>query len=179
MILLVGPSASGKTEVTKALAAKYGMSKAITHTTRQPRVGERNGVDYFFVSDSEFEALEEKGFFVETTFYNGHQYGCGKDQLGDDKCIAVDPNGLIHFTALGNKRLVVFYLSASDKTRAERMKGRGDSAANIESRLKNDENDFNGVPEGGRIDYLINTEGLTVSQIADQIRTLYEMRLAK
>ncbi|MDD4005965.1 MAG: guanylate kinase, partial [Bacilli bacterium] len=71
MIILVGASASGKTEIAKILTRKYGIVKAITHTTRDMREGEKNGVDYFFVSKDEFAALAKQNAFVETTFYNG------------------------------------------------------------------------------------------------------------
>ena len=100
MILLTGASASGKTEIAKLLAKKYGIVKAVTHTSRAPRVGERNGVDYFFVSKEEFLALKEQNKFVETTFYNGNYYGTSKAQVTDLKCVVVDPNGLKSFIAL-------------------------------------------------------------------------------
>ena len=54
MIILCGPSASGKTEVAKLLATKYNIQKAITNTTRPIRVNEVNHVDYHFTSKEEF-----------------------------------------------------------------------------------------------------------------------------
>ena len=54
MLILIGPSASGKTEVAKLLAKKYNITKIVTYTTRAPRVNEVNGVDYNFVSVEEF-----------------------------------------------------------------------------------------------------------------------------
>ena len=56
MILLIGPSASGKTEISKLLGLRYGISKAITHTTRAPRNGEVYGVDYYFVQEEDKKA---------------------------------------------------------------------------------------------------------------------------
>ena len=50
MLILIGPSASGKTEVAKLLAKKYNITKIVTYTTRAPRINEINGVDYNFVS---------------------------------------------------------------------------------------------------------------------------------
>ena len=70
MIVLAGASASGKTEVAKMLAAKYGIVKAITTTTRDMRVGEANGRDYFFVSKERFLEMIKEGRFVEHTTYN-------------------------------------------------------------------------------------------------------------
>ena len=57
MLILIGASASGKTEVAKTLAKKYNITKIVTYTTRAPRINERNGVDYNFVSVEEFAKL--------------------------------------------------------------------------------------------------------------------------
>ena len=84
MIVLVGASASGKTEVTKVLAKKYNIQKFITHTTRPIRVGEENGVDYFFVTKEEFEELLKQDFFIEHTLYNGNYYGTSKKEVQND-----------------------------------------------------------------------------------------------
>ena len=70
MLILIGPSASGKTEVAKLLSSKYNITKIVTYTTRSPRVHEVNGVDYNFVTIDEFARLTQEDFFVETTFYN-------------------------------------------------------------------------------------------------------------
>src|SRR5574344_2496844 len=122
MILLSGASASGKTEIAKLLAKKYVIVKAVTHTSRAPRLGERNGIDYFFVTKDEFVSLKEKGNFVETTLYNGNYYGTSKAQVTDLKCVVVDPNGLKAFIALKDPSVVTFYLLASEETRIARMR---------------------------------------------------------
>ena len=70
MIVLAGASASGKTEVAKELAKRYGITKVITTTTRNIRVGEVDGRDYFFVSKERFEEMINEGRFVEHTLYN-------------------------------------------------------------------------------------------------------------
>ena len=75
MIVLAGASASGKTEVAKELAKKYGITKVITTTTRDMRVNEVNGRDYFFVSKEEFERMVHDGCFVEYTVFNENLYG--------------------------------------------------------------------------------------------------------
>jgi guanylate kinase len=61
MIVLAGASASGKTEAAKMLAAKYGITKVITTTTRPMRVGEVHARDYFFVSKEESEYIKRYG----------------------------------------------------------------------------------------------------------------------
>lgn len=172
MILLIGASASGKTETAKLLRSNYGIVKAITHTSRSPRSGEKDGVDYFFVSNSEFEALLKKDFFVEHTFYNGHYYGCSKAQVNDDKCVVVDPNGLRSFLALHDSSIVTFYLLASEETREERMRGRGDKEEDIARRLVNDRKDF--APANiAKTDFLIPTDQRSLEDIAADVYQKY------
>ena len=85
MIVLAGASASGKTEVAKELAKKYGITKVITTTTRAMRVNEIHGRDYFFVSKEEFERMVQDGRFVEYTVFNENLYGSTKDQIRPNK----------------------------------------------------------------------------------------------
>ena len=54
MLIIIGPSASGKTECAKILEKKYNLKKVITHTTRLPRINEINNIDYHFVNKETF-----------------------------------------------------------------------------------------------------------------------------
>ena len=102
MIVLSGASASGKTEVAKMLASKYGITKVITTTTRPMRVGEVDGRDYFFVTKEQFEQMIRNDEFVEFTIYNGNYYGSTKAQIGENKVVTVlvvmrQKRGIKHF----------------------------------------------------------------------------------
>ncbi len=176
MILLIGASASGKTEISKSLGIKYGVTKAITHTTRAPRQGEVYGVDYYFVDEESFEQLAKNGAFVETTLYNDCHYGCSKAEVSDDKVVIIDPNGLKAFLALKDPSIVSFYLEASEKTREKRMKERGDTPENIKKRLQNDSDAFSKDKLSG-IDYFINTDRKTVLSLTKDIYSKYLKKL--
>ena len=178
MIILVGASASGKTEIAKYLAANYGIKKAITHTSREKREGEQDGIDYFFVPETIFLQMKSRYCFVETTYYNNHYYGCSKDQVADDRCVVVDPNGLKAFKALKSKRVISFLLRADEETRIERMRGRGDSEEDIAKRIQNDKEAFalSNVPQA---DFIIDTDSRPVEAIAKQIYALYKAELSK
>ena len=126
MIILCGASASGKTVTALELQRKYGLSKAITTTTRAKRVGETDGVEYFFISKEEFKKRLDEKRFVESSLYNDNYYGCGIDQVADDKVVVLDPNGLHSFKKLKNKNIVTFLLIADEETRREPMISRGD-----------------------------------------------------
>ena len=120
MLILVGASASGKTVTALDLQKRYGLIKAITTTTREKRVSETDGVEYFFISEDEFKTKLEKGGFVEHSLYNKNYYGCGIDQIDDNKIVVLDPNGLHSFMQLKDKNIVSFLLVADEKTRMER-----------------------------------------------------------
>ena len=173
MILLVGPSASGKTEITKALKPLYGIVKAITTTTRSPRVGEKNGVDYFYISKEKFESLLKEDFFVEHTLYNGNLYGCGKDQVAKNKCVALDPEGLKSFMKLNDPSIITFFLMCPEEKRRERMIKRGDNPEVIMQRLQGDAITFKDI----KTDFVIDSNNATVQENAQEIFELYQKEL--
>lgn len=176
MIILCGASASGKTVTALELQRKYGLTKAITTTTREKRVGETNGVEYFFISKDEFKKRINENKFVEFSIYNDNYYGCGIDQVADDKVVVLDPNGLHSFKKLKNKNIVTFLLVADEKTRRERMVTRGDKVENIAQRIKNDVVDFS-LERIGQVDFIIKTNNKTIEETADYIYECYKKAL--
>lgn len=178
MILLIGASASGKTEIAKELTKLFGIEKAVTTTTRAPRINEKNGVDYFFITKEEFLKREKQGLFVETTNYNDNFYGCGKDQISDSKIVIVDPNGLKSFLKLNNKSIITFFMDASEETRYTRMIDRGDSIKNAKARIKLDRKDFN-KDNIAKTDYVINTENSNAVALATDVYNKYIASLEK
>ena len=177
MIILCGASASGKTVTALELQKKYGLSKAITTTTREKRVGETDGVEYFFISKEEFQKRLSENKFVESSLYNGNYYGCGIDQVADDKVVVLDPNGLHSFKKLKNKNIVTFLLIADESTRKERMALRGDKEENIKQRIKNDVVDFS-LDKIGEVDFVIKTNDKTIEETADLIYQNYKKKIA-
>lgn len=178
MIILVGASASGKTEVAKHLARHFHIKKVITHTTRPMREHEQQDIDYHFVSKQDFFVLKSQNTFVETTQYNGNYYGTSKKEIGDQKCLIVDPNGLHAFQQLHDPHLVTFLLVAEEETRKKRMISRGDSLENVEKRIAGDRKDFS-QDAIGSIDFLISTDTMTIEEITNQIYTLYKNKLSQ
>ena len=173
MLILIGPSASGKTEVAKLLAKKYNITKIVTYTTRAPRVNEVNGVDYNFVSVEEFAKLTQEDFFVETTYYNSNYYGTAKKDIKDDKCVILDPNGLKSFLALNDERIVSIFLDSDEKTRFNRMLLRKDSVEDAEKRLVNDRIAFNLANLHG-ISFIVNSGDITLTDLTDKVMELYQ-----
>ena len=177
MIILCGASASGKTVTALELQKKYGLSKAITTTTREKRVGETDGVEYFFISKEEFKKRLAEKRFVESSLYNDNYYGCGIDQVADDKVVVLDPNGLHSFKKLKNKNIVSFLLIADEKTRRDRMVSRGDKEEKIKERITNDVVDFS-LDRIGKVDFVIKTTDKSIEEIADIIYENYKKKIA-
>ena len=178
MIILAGASASGKTEAAKLLYKKYGVIKAITTTTRDKRVGEVDGKDYFFVDKDVFFDMITEDRFVEYTEYNGNFYGSTKDQVAPSKCVVIDLAGLKSYIELDRKEIVTFFLDSSEKIRCQRMKERGDDLKKIKSRLAHDRIIFKKekIPN---VDVHIDSENLTIEEMTDQIYHLYKEELKK
>lgn len=80
--MVSAPSGAGKsTVVARVLSEVEGLRFSVSHTTRPPRPGERDGVDYHFLSDREFEDRVRRGDFVEHANYAGHRYGTLRSEL--------------------------------------------------------------------------------------------------
>ncbi len=173
MIVLAGASASGKTEVAKMLASKYGIVKVITTTTRDMRVGEKDGRDYFFVSKDRFQEMIKEGRFVEYTVYNDNFYGSTKDQIDENKCIVVDPAGLRAYINLNRSDIYTFFLDSTVETRRARMIMRNDKPEKIECRIIHDREAFKeeNIPE---VNFHIDSETKNVEQVADEIYKIYQ-----
>ena len=174
MVVLAGASASGKTEIAKLLAKKYGITKIVTTTTRPKRKGEVDGVDYFFVTPQRFEEMIREDKFVEYTLFNGNMYGSTKDQIAKDKCVVIDPAGLRSYVALKDDSIVTFYLEADEQTRHQRMVNRGDDIDKINSRIAHDREAFK-KENIVKVDYVIkNSSDDVLEEVADKIYEIYK-----
>jgi guanylate kinase len=168
MLILVGPSASGKTESAKIMINRYPISRVVTCTTRPQRVNEIDGFDYHFVSEPKFMDLLKHNYFAETAVYNGYCYGTPLDELRDDKLIILEPQGLRSFIGLSMCKIVAIFLQTKEETRIQRMQHRKDSPENIVKRIAADAVDFDLKKIKG-LDLIIDTSEITLSDLADQI----------
>lgn len=83
LLIIVSPSGGGKDDIMKSTekSHKGKFSKAVSHTTRAKQEGEKEGVDYYFITVDEFNKMESNGEFVETSENNGDKYGLSKKEL--------------------------------------------------------------------------------------------------
>ena len=175
MIILIGPSASGKTSIAKELIEKHHFKKFITNTTRAMRVGEVNDVDYHFISKEEFLKKEKDNKLIEYTLYNGNLYGTSIEDVSDDKVLIVDINGANKFYEKVKDKIMIFYITCSLDIIKERMISRGDSKESIKARLALDKEYFD-ISKLHHYDYIINTDNDSIEQIALDVVAKYNKK---
>ena len=81
LYVVSGPSGAGKSTVCKLVREKLGINLSISATSRKPRTGEENGIDYFFLSPQEFEEKIQNGEFLEYANVHGNYYGTLKSEV--------------------------------------------------------------------------------------------------
>lgn len=136
--ILVGKGGSGKDTLRKRFEAR-GYKSAVFHTTRPPRDGEENGVDYHFVNPEEFEHVA-CWYRVK---YGPWWYGLSATEWSRCHVAIFTPVYLQMLDPMLRASCFVMYLDIDEATRRERLKSRFD-ADNVERRIQSDEEQFAG-----------------------------------
>ena len=153
MIVLIGESASGKSSIEKNLVDNYGLKKIVSYTTRPPRNGEVDGVDYHFISDDKFYELKDQGFFAEVAQYRGWNYGTAKEDCTDNKVAVLTPHGLRQVSKIKSLNITSFYINVPRRDRLIKILQRGDDIEEATRRSLSDVGQFDGVSD--EVDYVI------------------------
>lgn len=160
LFIVAAPSGAGKTTLVRALVKKIENIKiSISYTTRAPRPGEQEGVDYFFVTGSQFQQMIiEQAFLEYAEVYNFH-YGTAKEwvmrhlQLGFDIVLEIDWQGANQIRRLFPPALSIFILPPSGHALQERMEHRQqDTSEVIAKRMQKAKSDIEHYCE---FDYLV------------------------
>ena len=173
MLVLIGASASGKTEVARQLVLQYGMNKIITYTTRPMRHGESNHKDYHFIDGYHFDTLKQQNFFLETTSYQGHQYGTALEDANENTVIIVDPSGANAIYESIKDRVVIVLIQSPHDVRKKRMLKRGDLEEVIAKRLKSDEATFD-PSQLNHVDLIIENTNTSLDVLVQTIYRFYK-----
>jgi guanylate kinase len=141
LFVLAAPSGGGKTSLVKALLEREpGMRLSVSYTTRAPRPGERDGVDYHFVDEPTFMALKDKGEFLEHAFVHGNWYATSATWLanevhsGHDVLLEIDWQGARQVRKLIPGSVLIFILPPSLQSLADRLNKRGQDAPEVIAR---------------------------------------------
>jgi guanylate kinase len=143
LLIVVAPSGAGKTSLVRTLlASRPGIRLSISFTTRLPRAGEKDGVDYFFVTADEFGTRRDRGEFLEWAHVHGNLYATSRawieEQMarGVDIVLEIDWQGARQIRRIFPQAVSVFIAPPSMAVLRERLTQRGqDSGEVIERRL--------------------------------------------
>lgn len=141
LIVVSGPSGTGKGTVCgEFLRARKEISYSISATTRSPREGEQDGVNYYFLSRAEFERMIEKGELLEWAEVYGNYYGTPLKKIeerlaeGRDILLEIDTQGALNVQKKFPDGVYVFILPPSIDELARRLRGRGTDTEDVVSR---------------------------------------------
>jgi len=143
MIVVSGPSGAGKTTVlTRVIAELPDIRFSVSHTTRVPRPGEKDGVEYHFVTRREFERLISEGAFLEWAEVHEEMYGTAREEYdraerdGVDLLLDIDVQGADQVRQRFDDAVTVFVIPPSYQDLERRLRGRGpDDEASFARRL--------------------------------------------
>ena len=155
-VALAAPSGGGKTTLCRMLLKKYAQTcLSISFTTRPPRGGEKDGVDYHFVTAERFQELIQANALVEWAQVHGNYYGTSKTYLeeqsaaGNVVLLDIDVQGVDSLKrVLGSRCLSVFILPPSMQELEKRLRARStESEEKLQKRLLNANDELKRAPE--------------------------------
>ena len=160
LLILSAPSGAGKTSLARALIeATPNTQMSISHTTRNCRMGEKHGVDYFFVSNEEFQAMIDSDQFLEHAKVYDKFYGTNRQNIeemlknGVNVLLDVDWQGARAVKSLMSEAISVSILPPSREELEKRLRNRGrDPEEVIEKRMRQAESEMSHCREA---DYII------------------------
>lgn len=130
-VILSAPSGGGKTTIAKALLARrQDIGYSVSCTTRQPRPGEIQAKDYYFLSRTEFLGKRERGEFAESAEVHGNLYGTLRSEVlrvlesGQHVLMDIDVQGAVQFTRVFPQTVTIFILPPSADVLLERLRMR-------------------------------------------------------
>ena len=184
VLVVVGPSGVGKDTLMQKVFDKHPgkFKKGVTHTSRQMRPGEKEGYNYYYVTEQEFLRLKDSNGLVEHNFYNGNYYGLSKKELedgtkGDKICyVIIDINGAKKIHELKIPANFVAILPPNEETLEKRLKGRGtESEEVIKGRLETAKTETREIDKSSFFNCKVYNEDLekAVLDMEENLKKLY------
>ncbi len=182
LLVLSGPSGAGKGTVVKEYVRKYNdVFVSISATTRDPREGEKHGVNYFFITDEEFDKMKNENGFLEYADFCEHKYGTPRENAekalneGKDVILEIEVQGAFKVKENRPDAVLVFTMPPGYEILRERLIGRGtESMEVIEKRLSRAMEEIKLAPE---YDYLIIND--TVDKAVEDLRAIFDAEKCK
>ena len=155
VFVITGPSGVGKGTLIRGLLERMpGLELSVSATTRAPRPGEENGVDYHFLTSEQFDARVQAGDFVEHARYSGNRYGTLRSELerrladGAGVVLEIEVQGARQVRGAMPEAVAVFIAPPSEGALRARLVGRGtDSPDQVDQRLRTAKRELEAQPE--------------------------------
>lgn len=152
LFVVSAPSGAGKTTLCRALREVYAdIQYSVSHTTRKPRQGEKDGIDYHFIDDKKFIDMRDRGCWAEWAMVHGHYYGTLAKNLvqaltgGHDILLDIDVQGTMQILERYPDTVTIFIMTPSLEILKQRLSKRGtEDPQTIEKRLRNAEKEIVG-----------------------------------
>jgi guanylate kinase len=181
VFVITGPSGVGKGTLIRGLLERIpGLGLSISATTRAPRPGETDGVDYHFLSNEEFDRRVEAGDFVEHATYSGRRYGTLRSELegrlrrGEPVVLEIEVQGARQVRQTMPEALQVFIAPPSQDALRTRLVGRGtDTPEQVQQRMQTAERELEAQPEFAHV--VVNDR---LEQATDELAGIVEGALA-
>jgi len=175
LFVVSAPSGAGKTSLCKEIVDFYpSLGHSVSYTTRARRGGERDGIDYHFVSEEVFRSMVDDGAFAEWAQVHDNFYGTSLNIIeqakaaGQDLLLEIDCQGAVQIKQNCPEAVFIFILPPDYSELRKRLEKRGtDSADVIERRLKNAAGE---ITQAGWYDYLIINDDFSVA--ADNFKAI-------
>lgn len=174
LIILTGKTASGKDTVKEAFLAKYPNFKRVTtSTSRAPREGEKDGIDYYFLSKKEFEEKLNNNEFLEYVEYGGNYYGTESSQIkpGEDLIWKIDPSMAGKAKQVFPESIII-YITTDDEIVLRRLKERGFSNEETERRMQDDQKFWDLYHD--KYDYIVENAPGKLEETLEKIISIIE-----
>lgn len=183
LVVMSGFSGVGKGTVTRTLVHQYGYKLSISATTREPRVGEVDGKDYFFKTDEEFVKMIEENGFIEYAGYVGHRYGTPRAYVeselakGNTVILEIEVQGAMSIKAQYPDAVLIFITAPTPNALRERLEGRGTEAESvIEERLRKASEEARSIP---CYDYLVCNETGKLEECVATVHSIIDSAACK